>query len=205
MTIKRLFDMTAASIGLVVLSPVMAFIAIAVARRMGPPVMFTQERIGLNGRAFALRKFRTMIDARDADGKLLPDADRLTPFGRWLRRTSLDELPELVNVLRGEMSVVGPRPLLPQYLRRYNARQARRHDVRPGLTGLAQVSGRNRLSWEERLELDVQYVERGSLRLDAWIVMKTLAKVLSGEGVSQPGHETSEEFMGTPEAKSDVR
>lgn len=194
---KRFLDVALSAVAMILLLPVFVSIAAAVAWKLGRPVMFTQERIGLHGRPFLLRKFRTMQDGRQPSGALLPDAERLTPLGRWLRRTSLDELPELLNVLRGEMSLVGPRPLLPQYLPRYNTRQARRHEVRPGLTGLAQVSGRNALAWEERLELDVQYVERQSLMLDLRIVAATMGKVLTGEGVSQPGHDTSEEFMGT--------
>lgn len=203
--IKRAVDLVLATTALVVLLPVLLALVVLVAVKMGRPVLFTQQRIGLHGRPFALRKFRTMKDAHDKQGRPLPDAVRLTPVGRWLRRMSLDELPELINVIKGEMSVVGPRPLLPQYLPRYNARQARRHEVRPGLTGLAQISGRNSLSWEDRLELDVQYVEQRSLMLDARIILSTVAKVLSGEGVSQPGHDTSEEFKGTPEVRSDVR
>jgi len=203
--IKRLADLALAAAALMVLMPVIAAVALAVAWKMGRPVVFTQQRIGLHGRPFTLMKFRTMRDAYDAEGCPLPDARRLTPLGRWLRRTSLDELPELFNVVRGDMSLVGPRPLLPQYLPRYDARQARRHNVRPGLTGLAQISGRNRLSWEQRLELDVQYVERHSLALDARILGRTIAAVLTGDGVSQPGHETSEEFMGNAEGKPDVR
>lgn len=196
---KRVIDMVVATIALIVLAPVLLVISAAIALLMGRPVLFTQERIGFRGRPFLLRKFRTMREARTADGALRPDGERLTPLGRWLRRTSLDELPELLNVLRGDMSLVGPRPLLPQYVPRYSPRQARRHEVRPGLTGLAQISGRNGLPWDERLELDVQYVERRSLALDMRILLSTIAKVLSGEGISQPGHETSEEFMGSRE------
>lgn len=198
---KHVLDVVLSAFAIVLLSPVLLAIAVTVRWTMGRPVIFTQERIGQYGRPFQLRKFRTMRDGRDASGAPLPDAQRLTPLGRWLRRTSLDELPELINVLRGEMSLVGPRPLLPQYLPRYNTRQARRHDVRPGLTGLAQISGRNGLAWEDRLELDVQYVERRSLALDLHIMASTLGKVFSGEGVSQPGHDTSEEFMGTTRRK----
>jgi lipopolysaccharide/colanic/teichoic acid biosynthesis glycosyltransferase len=145
-----------------------------------------------------LLKFRTLSDARGADGEVLPDAQRMTAFGRWLRRTSLDELPELVNVLKGDMSLVGPRPLLMQYLSRYTPRQARRHEVLPGITGLAQVSGRNQLSWEERFDLDVWYVDHASLWLDIRILLRTAIKVIIGEGVTQPGQETAAEFMGTP-------
>lgn len=192
-------DVLVAGVAIAVLAPVFIVLAVLVAARMGRPVFFVQERIGLKNRPFNLVKFRTMRDAVDRHGTPLPDAERLTPFGRWLRRTSLDELPELLNVLRGEMSLVGPRPLLPQYLPRYSPRQARRHEVRPGLTGLAQVSGRNRLSWAERLELDVQYVEQRSFALDARIIFMTFGKLLTADGISQPGHETSTEFMGNGE------
>lgn len=196
---KRALDLVVSCAALIVLAPVLLAISAAVVLRMGRPVLFTQERIGLQGQPFLLRKFRTMRDARAANGVLRPDGERLTPLGRWLRRTSLDELPELLNVLTGDMSLVGPRPLLPQYLPRYSPRQARRHEVRPGLTGLAQISGRNALPWDERLELDVQYVERRSIALDLRILLSTIGKVLRGDGISQPGHETSEEFMGSRE------
>jgi lipopolysaccharide/colanic/teichoic acid biosynthesis glycosyltransferase len=152
---------------------------------------------------FSLYKFRTMLDATDADGKPLPDASRLTPFGKWLRASSLDELPELLNVIRGDMSLVGPRPLLPEYLPLYSARQARRHEMLPGLTGLAQVSGRNSLSWDDRLELDVQYVEHWTLALDIQILLRTVGSVLSSEGISAPGHVSMEKFTGSASAPSD--
>ena len=164
---------------------------------MGTPVFFRQQRPGLHGEPFTIYKFRTMTDKRDDQGDLLPDAERLTPFGRFLRIASLDELPELVNVLRGEMSLVGPRPLLMQYLERYTPEQARRHEVRPGITGWAQVNGRNALSWENKFELDVWYVDHVSLWLDLKIIALTLWKIVRREGISQPGRATMEEFVGT--------
>ena len=185
---------------LVAASPAMLVVAALVRTMIGTPVLFRQSRPGLNGRPFTLVKFRTMSETRDADGALLDDARRMTALGRWLRRTSLDELPELVNVIRGEMSLVGPRPLLMQYLERYSPRQARRHELPPGITGLAQVSGRNLLTWEDRFELDVWYVEHRSLGLDIKILAQTVVKVLGGEGVSQPGHETATEFLGSRKA-----
>ena len=193
---KRLLDLTLLALGAPVWVPAMGLVALLVRRRLGAPVLFTQERPGLHGRPFRMRKFRTMTDARDAAGRLLPDAERLTPFGRWLRSTSLDELPELLNVLRGEMSLVGPRPLLLAYLARYSARHARRHLVRPGVTGLAQVSGRNALSWEDRFERDVEYVERCSLRLDLEILARTVRAVTRREGISAAGEATMSEFLG---------
>jgi sugar transferase EpsL len=201
--IKRALDVVVSFIALVVLSPVLFVVALVVAGSMGSPVLFRQVRPGRHGRLFGLLKFRTMSDARDATGALRPDAERLTGVGRFLRRTSLDELPELWNVLWGDMSLVGPRPLLPSYLDRYNARQARRHDVRPGLTGLAQVNGRNALDWKSRLELDVRYVETQSMALDMKILLQTIGIVLRGSGVSQPGHATAEEFRGDAEGGPD--
>ncbi len=196
--IKRAVDLVAAGVLLVLLLPVVALIAAAVRIALGSPVLFRQMRPGLHGRPFELLKFRTLSEARGSDGELLPDAQRITPMGRWLRRTSLDELPELLNVLKGDMSLVGPRPLLMQYLSRYTPYQARRHELLPGITGLAQVSGRNRLSWEERFDLDVWYVDHWSLWLDIRILFRTVRKVIGGEGVTQPGHETAAEFMGSP-------
>ena len=193
---KPAVDRAAVAAALVVLSPVMGGVALAVARKLGRPVLFRQTRPGLRGEPFEMVKFRTMTDARDASGALLPDADRLPPFGQFLRSSSLDELPELWNVLRGEMSLVGPRPLLMRYLDRYTPEQARRHDVRPGITGLAQVSGRNALSWDDRFRLDVQYVERCSLRLDAWILWTTIARVVRRDGISAAGEATMPEFTG---------
>ncbi len=193
---KRLFDVVASAAGLLVLSPVLGVVAFLVRRRLGSPVLFKQTRPGLGGQPFTLCKFRTMTGDRDARGNLLPDADRLPPFGQWLRATSLDELPELWNVLRGDMSIVGPRPLLMQYLPLYSPRQARRHEARPGITGLAQVSGRNAISWDERFELDVWYVENQSLLLDLKILWRTITQVLRREGVSQEGQATVEYFKG---------
>jgi lipopolysaccharide/colanic/teichoic acid biosynthesis glycosyltransferase len=194
---KRAFDLIVSSAALVVLTPLFVVVAAAVRVSLGAPVLFRQQRPGLHGRPFTLLKFRSMREARDASGRVLADAERLTSFGRALRRTSLDEMPELLNVLKGEMSLVGPRPLLMQYLSRYTPRQARRHEVLPGITGLAQVSGRNALSWEQRFELDVWYVEHRSFWLDLTILAKTVRKVVVGDGVTQPGHETAMEFMGS--------
>lgn len=194
---KTLLDRTAAAVGLVVLAPVLGVVAGLVRAKLGSPVVFSQTRPGLHGAPFTLHKFRTMTDARGPDGALLPDAERLTPFGRFLRSSSLDELPELWNVLRGEMSLVGPRPLLMQYLDRYTPEQARRHEVRPGITGLAQVSGRNALSWDDKFALDVEYVETVSLGLDLKILFQTLAKVVRREGISAAGQATMPEFTGT--------
>lgn len=194
---KALLDRTAAAVGLVVLAPVLGAVAGLVRVKLGSPVLFCQTRPGLHGAPFTLYKFRTMTDARRPDGTPRPDAERLTDFGRFLRSSSLDELPELWNVLRGEMSLVGPRPLLVQYLDRYTPAQARRHDARPGITGLAQVSGRNALSWEEKFALDTEYVERCALWLDVKIVMQTLAKVVRREGISAGQHATMPEFTGS--------
>ncbi len=195
---KRLCDLALASLALVILWPVMLATALAIRLTLGSPVLFRQERPGLHGKPFTLLKFRTMTDARDAAGNLLPDACRLTPFGRFLRSMSLDELPEFLNVLRGEMSLVGPRPLLMQYLDRYTPVQARRHEVKPGITGWAQVNGRNVLTWEEKFALDVWYVDHQSFWLDLKIVGLTIWKILRREGISQPGHATMTEFMGSP-------
>lgn len=194
--LKRLLDILISAIALVVLGPAMAVLAFCVAGRLGRPVLFTQDRPGLDGKMFRLYKFRTMTDARGGDGELHSDSERLTPFGRVLRSTSLDELPEFWNVLKGDMSLVGPRPLLVEYLDRYTPDQARRHEVRPGITGLAQVSGRNELSWEERFELDVWYVDNHTLWLDLKILAMTVWKAIRREGVSSPGHATMPEFTG---------
>jgi len=198
---KRAFDVAVSALVLALLWPILALTACLVCLLLGSPVLFRQKRPGLQGTLFTLLKFRTMTDAHNASGVLLPDADRLTKFGRWLRSTSLDELPELVNVLKGEMSLVGPRPLLDVYLPRYSPEQARRHDVRPGITGWAQVNGRNVLSWEDRFELDVWYVDHVSLLLDLRILALTCWKILSREGISSPGLATMHEFQG-PESKS---
>jgi sugar transferase EpsL len=195
--LKRVFDIVVSAVALTVLAPVMGLIALLVWRTMGRPVLFRQARPGLHGKPFVMYKFRTMRDLRDAEGNLLPDEARLTPFGRWLRTTSLDELPELVNVLRGEMSLVGPRPLLMEYLERYTPEQARRHEVKPGITGWAQIHGRNNLSWEERLRLDVWYVDHWNSWLDLKILWRTLWIVLRREGISAQGHATMPEFIGT--------
>ena len=198
---KRLLDLAFTIPGLLAISPVFIIVALLILARIGRPVFFRQERPGLNARPFSLYKFRTMTDGRDEDGALLPDAQRLTPFGRFLRATSLDELPELFNVLKGDMSLVGPRPLLMRYLDRYTPEQFRRHEMPPGLTGWAQVNGRNALSWEEKFELDVWYLDHWSLWLDVKILALTLWKVLKREGISQAGHATMEEFMGTRSEK----
>jgi len=192
--LKRVFDIVVSAVALTVLAPVMGLIALLVWRTMGRPVLFRHVRPGLHGKPFVMYKFRTMRDLRDAEGKLLPDEARLTPFGRWLRTTSLDELPELVNVLRGEMSLVGPRPLLMEYLERYTPEQARRHEVKPGITGWAQIHGRNNLSWDERFKLDVWYVDNWSLWLDVKILWRTLWMVLRREGISAQGHATMPRF-----------
>ena len=194
--LKRLLDVAGAALGLILLSPVMLVVAVCVRRRMGSPAVFVQTRAGRGGRPFALYKFRSMTDERDPEGNLLPDAERLTPFGRFLRRTSLDELPQLWNVLRGDMSLVGPRPLLTQYVPLYDARQRKRLDVRPGITGWAQVNGRNALSWPAKFELDVWYVEHRSTRLDLKIILLTIKKVLMREGISAPGEDTMPPFEG---------
>jgi lipopolysaccharide/colanic/teichoic acid biosynthesis glycosyltransferase len=180
----------------IVLSPVLLSIGVAIAIAIGRPVLFRQERPGLAGKPFTLVKFRTMNDRRAADGSLLPDSERLTPFGRWLRSTSLDELPELWNVLLGEMSLVGPRPLLMQYLPRYSKRQASRHEVPPGLTGWAQINGRNAISWDEKLEMAVWYAENWSLRLDIEILAATVGSVVSRHGITADGSATMPEFTG---------
>jgi sugar transferase EpsL len=196
---KRLFDLALTLPGLLLVSPLLLVAAILVWIFHGPPVLFHQKRPGYRGRLFPLLKFRTMLDARDAEGRLLPDSDRLTSLGRFLRATSLDELPELFNVLKGEMSLVGPRPLFAHYLDRYSPEQARRHDLLPGITGWAQVNGRNALSWEDKFRLDVWYIDHWSLSLDIKILLLTAWKVLKREGISQPGHATAEEFMGSGE------
>lgn len=195
--IKRPQDFFCALAALIVLSPVMGLTAWLVKRNIGSPVFFTQNRPGLNGKIFKLYKFRSMSDERDADGNLLPDEQRLTSFGKKLRATSLDELPELLNILKGDMAVSGPRPLLVQYLTRYNKEQARRHEVRPGLTGYAQVYGRNSISWEEKFEKDVYYVDNVSFMLDWKIIVHTVVSVLRKEGISADGSATMEEFMGS--------
>jgi sugar transferase EpsL len=194
---KRAFDLALVLLTTPCWLPVVAVVALIVRTQIGSPVLFRQARPGRDGRLFMLVKFRTMTDARDADGEFLPDALRLTACGRMLRAMSLDELPELWNVLRGEMSLVGPRPLLASYLDRYTAEQSRRHEVRPGITGLAQINGRNALGWEDRFALDVHYVDTCSLGLDIRILLRTIGNVVTRRGISQPGHATAQEFMGS--------
>ena len=194
---KRLFDILVSAGALLLLAPLLALIAWLVHRHLGAPVLFRQQRPGRNGIPFELVKFRSMRDAVDARGEPLPDGERLTPFGRFLRASSLDELPELWNVLRGDMSLVGPRPLLMEYLPLYDAEQFRRHAVRPGITGWAQVNGRNALSWEQKFALDVWYVDRCSLALDLRILWLTALSVLKREGISAEGHVTMPKFTGS--------
>ena len=199
---KRLFDFLVASLALLLLALPLLLLALLVRRKLGSPVLFRQVRPGLHGQPFEMVKFRTMTDARGADGALLPDAVRLTPFGRFLRASSLDELPELWNVLKGEMSLVGPRPLLMEYVPLYSAEQYRRHEVRPGVTGWAQVNGRNAISWEEKFKLDVWYVEHQSLALDIKILWLTVKKVLLRDGISAAGEATMAKFTGEQKMKS---
>lgn len=196
--LKRLLDITGAAVLLLVLAPVLLVIAILVAANLGYPVLFRQVRAGRNGKSFTILKFRTMRAAHDAAGRSLPDEERLSRFGKVLRSSSLDELPELFNVLYGDMSLVGPRPLIVAYLERYTPEQARRHEVRPGITGLAQVNGRNTLDWDERFMLDVRYVDSVSFLLDAKILWLTLLTVLRRDGINAEGHATMPEFQGRP-------
>ena len=195
--LKRCFDLSIALALLIVLSPLLALVALAVRWKLGRPVLFAQTRPGLNGAPFEFYKFRSMSDARNAAGELLPDAARLTPFGELMRKLSLDELPQLFNVVKGDMSLVGPRPLLMEYLPLYSERQARRHAVRPGITGWAQVNGRNALDWEERFELDLWYVEHHSFRLDLRIIAMTAWRMLRPQGIAQPGQATMSKFTGS--------
>jgi lipopolysaccharide/colanic/teichoic acid biosynthesis glycosyltransferase len=194
--LKRLVDVVLAALAVLVLAPLLLAIAVVLRMTLGCPILFRQARIGLNGRQFELVKFRTMVDAAGHDGQPLPDQDRLTSFGRLLRVSSIDELPELWNVLRGDMSLVGPRPLLVEYLPLYSDEQARRHEVRPGITGWAQVNGRNAISWDEKLALDVWYVDNQSLRIDLKILWLTLWKVLARHGISAEGEATVSKFTG---------
>lgn len=196
MMLKRTFDIFAAFFGLIVLSPIMIFLAWKIRRKLGSPVLFRQIRPGLNGKLFEMVKFRTMRDATDEEGRQLPDNQRMTPFGSFLRSSSLDELPELWNVLKGEMSLVGPRPLLMEYLPLYTPEQYRRHDVRPGITGWAQINGRNSLSWEDKFKLDTWYVDNRTMRLDIKIIFLTLKKVIVKEGISADGEATMSKFTG---------
>lgn len=197
---KRLIDLIIAAAVLVLFAPALIVLALLIRLRLGSPILFRQRRPGRRGEIFTMVKFRTMTDARDASGALKPDDERLTKFGAWLRRTSADELPELWNVLRGEMSLVGPRPLLPEYLPLYSSEQARRHAVRPGITGWAQVNGRNAISWSEKLRLDVWYVDHRSVALDFRILGMTVGRVFARDGVNQPGHATAEPFRGAQSA-----
>ena len=193
---KRILDLVLTIPALILLSPLFALLVLLVRLKLGSPVFFRQQRPGLHAKPFILIKFRTMTDIHDVHGNLLPDANRLTPFGQVLRSTSLDELPELIHVIKGEMSLVGPRPLLIQYLDRYTPEQMRRHDVKPGITGWVQVNGRNALTWEQKFALDVWYVDHQSFWLDVRIIVMTVWKVLKREGINQLGHVTAEEFRG---------
>jgi len=201
---KRIFDLILTSLGLILLWPFALLTALSVRIFLGTPVFFRQQRPGYKGQPFFIYKFRTMADASDSAGNLLPDSQRLTRLGRFLRALSLDELPELFNILRGEMSLVGPRPLLMEYLERYSSEQMRRHDVYPGLTGWAQVNGRNAITWQDKFALDVWYVDHWSFWLDIRIILLTLWKVIKREGISQPGQATTEYFMGNPDG-GDIR
>lgn len=194
---KRIFDLVLVVPALLLFLPVYTILALLIRWQLGSPVLFRQQRPGLHGKPFTLYKFRTMTNTRDAQGNLLPDAERLTPFGNWLRKSSLDELPELWNILCSEMSLVGPRPLLMCYLERYGPEQMCRHELRPGLTGWAQINGRNALTWEQKFSLDLWYVRHLSFGLDMKIILLTLWKALSGEGVNAPGEATMPEFMGS--------
>ena len=194
--VKRLIDIVCSGLGLIIISPILLIVAILIRIKLGAPIFFTQDRVGKDGRIFKMIKFRTMLDATDKWGELLPDEDRLTPFGKMIRSTSIDELPELINVFKCDMSLVGPRPLLVEYKELYSTEQFRRHEVRPGITGWAQVNGRNSISWKERFELDVEYVENFNLFMDIKILFMTVFKVLKKDGISQDGHVTMEKFNG---------
>ena len=194
--IKRALDMILSGIAIIILSPILLIVAVLVKTKLGSPVIFKQERPGLNEKIFKMYKFRSMTDAKDENGELLPDEERLTSFGKKLRSTSLDELPELFNIFKGDMSIVGPRPLMVSYLPLYNEFQKHRHDGRPGLTGLAQISGRNLLSWKERFEKDISYVENISFTLDMKIIFNTVKSVIKRDGISSNTSETMEDFMG---------
>jgi lipopolysaccharide/colanic/teichoic acid biosynthesis glycosyltransferase len=194
--LKRIFDLIVSSVSLLILFPVFWWISRKITKNLGKPVLFRQKRPSLNGDVFEMIKFRSMLDATDENGQTLPDKQRLTPFGVWLRTTSLDELPGLWNVLKGDMSLVGPRPLLEEYLPLYSADQARRHEVRPGITGWAQVNGRNEISWEDKFKLDVWYVDHQSIWLDVKILFLTIKKVINHEGISADGHATMSKFRG---------
>ena len=199
--IKRILDFILSLIALIILSPILLVIAILVRIKLGSPVIFKQERPGLNEKIFTLYKFRTMTDKKDKEGNLLPDSERLTRFGKMLRSTSLDELPELINILKGDMSIVGPRPLLVEYLELYNEEQKHRHDVRPGLTGFAQVSGRNAISWEEKFNKDIEYINNITFIGDCKIILKTAINVIKKDGISSETSATMEEFIGNEAVK----
>ena len=203
--IKRGMDLVLSSVALVLLSPVLGVTAVLVRTKLGSPVIFKQERPGKDGKIFTLRKFRTMTDARDKDGELLPDEVRLTKFGKLLRSTSLDELPELLNIVKGDMAIVGPRPLLVQYLPLYNEHQARRHEVRPGFTGYAQVHGRNSITWEDKFDKDVYYVDHMSFPMDVKIIFQTVRTVLKRDGISSETSATMEAFKGTPKCQGEEK
>lgn len=196
--IKRILDIISSLLAIIILSPLLAVTAVLVKTKLGSPVLFKQERPGKDEKIFTLMKFRTMTDERDKNGELLPDEVRLTKFGKFLRSTSIDELPELFNILKGDMSVIGPRPLLVEYIPRYNEHQHRRHEVRPGLSGWAQVNGRNTVSWEDKFDMDVHYVDNYSLAMDVKILFMTVLNVLKREGISSETSATMEVFMGTP-------
>lgn len=196
--IKRILDIISSLLAIIILSPLLAVTAVLVKTKLGSPVLFKQERPGKDEKIFTLMKFRTMTDERDENGELLPDEVRLTKFGKFLRSTSIDELPELFNILKGDMSVIGPRPLLVEYIPRYNEHRHRRHEVRPGLSGWAQVNGRNSISWEEKFDLDVEYVDNYSFAMDVKILFMTVLNVLKKEGISSETSATMEVFMGTP-------
>lgn len=202
--IKRFFDIVSSLIAIIILSPVLIVTAILVRTKLGSPVLFKQERPGKDEKIFTLMKFRTMTDERDENGELLPDEIRLTKFGEFLRSTSIDELPELFNILNGDMSVIGPRPLLVRYLPRYNEHQHRRHEVRPGLSGWAQVNGRNTVSWEDKFDMDVEYVDNYSMFMDIKILFMTVVNVLKHDGISSETSATMEEFMGLEAEKQEV-
>lgn len=194
--VKRFIDIVCSGLGLIVLSPILLITAIFIRIKLGSPIFFTQDRVGKDGKIFKMIKFRTMLDATDKWGEPLPDEERLTHFGKALRSTSIDELPELINVFKGDMSLVGPRPLLVEYIELYSKEQWRRHEVRPGITGWAQVNGRNTLDWKSRFKLDVEYVDTFNLLLDIKILFMTIGKVLKRDGISQEGHVTMEKFNG---------
>jgi lipopolysaccharide/colanic/teichoic acid biosynthesis glycosyltransferase len=200
---KRLTDLLCASLGLLLLSPLMIWAAVMIRRKMSPPAIFSQTRAGKEGAPFRLHKFRSMTDGRDASGQLLPDGERLTDFGKWLRRTSVDELPQLWNVIKGDMSIVGPRPLLMEYVPLYNDTERRRLEVLPGITGWAQVNGRNAISWQEKFALDVWYVDNRSLSLDVRIILLTIKKALLREGISAEGEATMPRFLGSGDRSDD--